>query len=77
MSDLDIDNEILISLIQERPVLWDKTLDIFKDRDATRNAWREVCLGIRSDFDVLEEKERNDFGKYILSHIYVLEKIRF
>jgi hypothetical protein len=36
MSDI-IDNEILISLIQERPVLWDETLEIFRDRDATRN----------------------------------------
>jgi hypothetical protein len=57
MSDI-IDNEILISLIQERPVLWDKTLDIFKDREAIRNAWHEVCLGFRSGFDQLEERER-------------------
>lgn len=71
MNNLDIDNEILISLIQERPVLWDKTLDIYKDRDATRNAWREVCVEIRSDFDVLDERQRNDFGKYILFTYYM------
>ena len=34
--DVNIDNELLILLVQERPVLWDKTLDIFKDRNATR-----------------------------------------
>ena len=68
MSEI-IDNEILISLIQERPVLWDKTLEIFKDRNATRNAWHEVCLGFRSDFDQLEKRERNDFGKSIFSNV--------
>lgn len=60
-----IDNEILISLIREKPVLWDKTLEIFKDRNATKNAWHEVCLEFRSDFDQLKEKDRNDFGKFI------------
>ncbi|CAH1977613.1 unnamed protein product [Acanthoscelides obtectus] len=61
VADLVIDNDILISLIEERSVLWDKTLDIFKDRDATRNAWREVCLGLHSDFDQLTEKDRSVF----------------
>jgi hypothetical protein len=57
VSDI-IDNDILISLIQERPVLWNKPLDIFKDREATRNACHEVCVGFQSDFDQLEERER-------------------
>jgi hypothetical protein len=28
----NIDSKILISLVQARPVLWDKILEIFKDR---------------------------------------------
>jgi hypothetical protein len=31
----NIDAEVLISLIEARPVLWDKILDAFKDRIAT------------------------------------------
>ncbi|CAL1272148.1 unnamed protein product [Larinioides sclopetarius] len=65
MSEL-IDNEFLISLIQERPVLWDKTLEIYRDRTATENAWREVCREIRDDFERLEEKERKNFGKEVM-----------
>ncbi|CAL1297322.1 unnamed protein product, partial [Larinioides sclopetarius] len=61
-----IDNEFLISLIQERPVLWDKTLEIYRDRTATENAWREVCREIRDDFERLEEKERKNFGKEVM-----------
>ncbi|GFY76784.1 hypothetical protein TNIN_263471 [Trichonephila inaurata madagascariensis] len=59
-----IDNEKLISLVEARPPLWDKTLEIFKDRNATRIAWREVFLELRSDFDQLKEKEKNDYGYY-------------
>lgn len=58
-----IDNELLIHYVQERPVLWDKTLDVFKDRNATRDAWHEVCVQLRSDFDKLEDCKKNDFGK--------------
>ena len=67
MSDVNIDNELLISLVQERRVLWDKTLEIFKDRNTTRNAWREVCVEIRSDFDELEDKEKNALGECNIS----------
>jgi hypothetical protein len=43
----NIDADFLISLIEARPVLWDKTLDVFKDRIATRNAWLEVCVALK------------------------------
>ncbi|XP_063595417.1 uncharacterized protein LOC134772380 [Penaeus indicus] len=33
----EIDTDRLISLVQERPVLWDKTEDIYKDRNATND----------------------------------------
>jgi hypothetical protein len=48
MSDFQIDIELLISLIEARPVLWDKASDIYKDRDGTRKTWKEVCEGINS-----------------------------
>jgi thiol-disulfide isomerase/thioredoxin len=59
-----IDSKVLISLIEDRPVLWDKTLDAFKDWIATRNPWREVCLELKPDFEELEDRAKNAFGKY-------------
>lgn len=59
----EIDNDVLISLVMARPVLWDKTLDIFKDRGATRNAWREVFLDLNPGFEEMEDKEKNTYGK--------------
>ncbi|XP_014261981.1 uncharacterized protein LOC106674054 [Cimex lectularius] len=62
---LEIDNDILISLVEARPVLWDKTLNSFKDRNLTQDAWREVCCALRNDFEDMEDKEKNAFGKEV------------
>jgi hypothetical protein len=58
MSVIDINKELLIALVEERPVLWDKSDDIYKDRDATRKAWNEVCLGLKEDFETLGDSEK-------------------
>lgn len=58
----NIDVEFLISLVESRPVLWDKSLEIYKDRNATKNAWHEILLVVKPDFEDLEEKEKKTFG---------------
>jgi hypothetical protein len=49
MSDFEIDIELLISFVEARPDLWDKSSHIYKDRDSTRKAWKEVCVGLKED----------------------------
>ena len=44
--------------------LWDKSLDIFKDRNATRKAWYEFCPQLK-DFDMLEDSKMKSFDKYV------------
>ena len=63
MSEYQVDIELLITLIEARPVLWDKSSDIYKDRDGTRKAWKEVCEGLKEDFGELSDSEKNVFGK--------------
>nr|CAH7729496.1 unnamed protein product [Callosobruchus chinensis] len=41
---------------------WDKTMDGFKDRNATRDAWREVCCALKEGFVETQSKEKNEFG---------------
>jgi hypothetical protein len=53
MGDFEFDTELLISLVKARPVLWDKTDDIYKDRNETIKVWREVCIYLQEDFEVL------------------------
>lgn len=59
----DIDAELLITLVHARPVLWDKYLDTYKDRNATKNSWREVCMELLPGYDGLEAKDQDAFGK--------------
>jgi len=54
MGDFELDIDLLISPVEARPVLWDKTDDIYKDRNE-RKAWREVCICFQEDFEALGE----------------------
>lgn len=59
-----IDTEILISLVEERPTIWDKTLECYKNKNLKNAAWREICSSLRNDFQELDQKQRQDFGMY-------------
>lgn len=58
-----IDKEMLISLVEDRPVLWDKTLDKYKDNTASTAGWREICVILMEDFEAMELRQRQEFGK--------------
>nr|CAI5852564.1 unnamed protein product [Callosobruchus analis] len=34
----------LISLVEQMPVMWDKTTENYKDRNETGNAWKEIFM---------------------------------
>jgi hypothetical protein len=51
MGDFEFDIDLLISLVETRPVVWDKTDDVYKGRNETKRAWREVCICLQNDFE--------------------------
>jgi hypothetical protein len=53
MDDFGFDIELLISLVDVRPVLWDKTDGTYKDRIEAKRTWREVCICLQEDFESL------------------------
>lgn len=61
-----IDNELLISLVQQKPILWDKTLEVYKNRVATQAAWKKIMVIIDPNFETKEEKTRQAIGMYLL-----------
>ena len=61
-AEFNIDCELLITLVEERPVLWDKSSEEYKDRRLTLQAWKDVCSQLKEDFETLGDKERNDIG---------------
>lgn len=66
MSDLDIDVELLISMVEQRSVLWDRTLDIYKDKNLTLSAWKEICATVKEDFESLNEYEKIELVKSVI-----------
>ncbi|XP_076065599.1 uncharacterized protein LOC143039437 [Oratosquilla oratoria] len=62
-----IDTEQLISLVQERPALWDKSLEDYKSRTHTTECWREVCIKLNPDFESLSEADKSKYGKLIIN----------
>lgn len=63
MDNFEINIELLIMHVESRPVLWDKTLDIYKDRNQTKKAWKEVCKKLKINFEELSDTEKNSFSK--------------
>jgi hypothetical protein len=58
MGDFEFHIDLLISLVEVRPVLWDKTDDIYRDTIETRKVWRKVCICLQEDFEALVVKKR-------------------
>ncbi|CAH1974863.1 unnamed protein product [Acanthoscelides obtectus] len=48
--EMNIDNDLLIALVEARPVLWDISLNIFKGRNTTREACSQLCCELNEDF---------------------------
>ena len=58
MGDFEFDIELLISLVDARPVVWDKKGDTYKDRIEKKKAWREVCLCLQEDSEALGDVKK-------------------
>lgn len=46
-----IDVDYLISLIQEREILWDKSHDNFKNKNLKAKAWEDVTKNLFTEYD--------------------------
>jgi hypothetical protein len=53
MDRFEFNIELLISVTGARPLLWNKTVDTYKDRIDTKKAWRRVCTCLQEDFQAL------------------------
>ena len=67
MGDFYFDIDLSIYLVEARPVVWDKTDDIYKDRNETKKTWSEVCICLQGDFEAL-----GDVKKTLLMSIAII-----
>lgn len=64
MSDTDaISVSQLISLVRERPVLWDRQREVYKNRKLTKKAWAEICELLVDNYEELDEHHKKSLGK--------------
>lgn len=54
--NLPISIELFVSLIEERPNPWVKSLDIYENKVATHNSRKEILINMYSDFETWKEK---------------------
>jgi len=52
MGDFEFDIKLLISLVETRPLLMDKTDGICKDRIGTKKTRTKVCICPQEDFEI-------------------------
>jgi hypothetical protein len=64
IGSIEFDIELLISLVEARLVLWDKTDDSYKERNETKKAWRKVCICLQGEFEAVGDVQKNAFVEY-------------
>lgn len=55
--------KFLIHLVGERPALWDKTSDMYKDRSLKETSWREICAFINENYERMPSSVKEEFSK--------------
>ena len=71
MSRQDIDIDILISLVQEGPIIWNISCEHYSDKFRKANEWAAVCKKIFPDYEEYEEQKKNKIGELLFIMLFV------
>ncbi|XP_060535088.1 uncharacterized protein LOC132707308 [Cylas formicarius] len=63
---MHIKTEQLISLVETHPAVWDKTLNVYRSKNAKLAAWRDICTQLFDDFDEMSHVERQNCEKQVV-----------
>nr|CAH7747854.1 unnamed protein product [Callosobruchus chinensis] len=56
----------MITLVQEQPIIWDRTHELYKHKNETAKAWREICSILVEEFNTADEHEKTQICKYLV-----------
>lgn len=65
-----------LSLVQERPCLWDSSDKTYKDKFIKQDAWKTICEIIYENYNEKDATEKSKLGKSFLLNNVVLVKER-
>lgn len=71
------DPEVVISLVEKKPVLWNKLSSTYKHKELTRVAWQDICRSIHTGYDQLNREQQFEFCKYLLKYQSFRSSLKF
>lgn len=71
-----LDVDLLITLVEANPLLWDKTLDSYSDRNEKRKCWKHIFCKIKPGFEEMDIKDQKIIGKLLKLVIFIYLEIR-
>lgn len=63
MDQIWIDVEQLILEVRERPILWDTSSDLYKDRLKKIKTWTDICGLLTKNFSDKSEEDQENISK--------------
>ncbi|XP_072947281.1 uncharacterized protein [Epargyreus clarus] len=63
---MNINQELLITLVHERSVIWDKTIEDYKNKRLKYHSWKEIFIHLNPTFEDLSGEEKNSFGQAVM-----------
>lgn len=64
---MHFDTEKLISLVEARPALYDKTLKSYSDRQIKQKLWADISATLIGRWELLTPQEKTEIGKINLA----------
>ncbi|XP_044759431.1 uncharacterized protein LOC123317115 [Coccinella septempunctata] len=62
----DVDAEQLIELVKNRPVLWNRKHEKYRDKFKTQKAWQEILTELDVNFEEFDDDVKSEFGRIVL-----------
>ena len=72
---MSADAEVIISMVEQQPAIWDKGSEEYKDRVEKDKAWIAVANGVYEEWDSLSKEEQTKKSKYQHLFIFFIDTI--
>ncbi|KAL0810134.1 hypothetical protein ABMA28_010929 [Loxostege sticticalis] len=67
MKEFKYDVKLLIQGVRDRPCLWDKSLEVYKDRLERRTAWEEIFNILDESYETMPAEEKRLTEEHIVN----------
>lgn len=65
------DVEKIILMVRDRPILWDTSSELYKDRSQKRTMWTEICASLNKNFLDRSEEDQEITSKLFIYFLHI------